>query len=177
MASRQARFTSSSLALVEVLSVNRPTVNQVRTPRSRIGHRVLLCVLFYSWVFSRHPGCSLALEEVLLHVHVLSVLSGCSHLVYGGSVYISSKTHPRPHRGRLSVDFDIVRYRISIELILNLDRISKKAAELISAGLCHLIISCNEDETIEYIEESIKWLKEINVDQPCPSKNHLFKAN
>ncbi len=29
----------------------------------------------------------------------------------------------------------------------------------------------------EYIEESIKWLKEINVDQPCPSKNHLFKAN
>jgi len=53
----------------------------------------------------------------------------------------------------------------------------KRSAELISAGLCHLIISCNEKETIEYIEESIKWLKEINVDQPCPSKNHLFKAN
>ncbi len=44
----------------------------------------------------------------------------------------------------------------------------KRAAELISAGLCHLIISCNDEETIEYIEESVKWLKEINVDQPCP---------
>ena len=53
----------------------------------------------------------------------------------------------------------------------------KRSAELISAGLCHLIISCNDNETIDYIEESIKWLKEINVDQPCPSKNHLFKAN
>ena len=53
----------------------------------------------------------------------------------------------------------------------------KRSAELISAGLCHLIISCNEKETIEYIEESVMWLKEINVDQPCPSKNHLFKAN
>ena len=30
----------------------------------------------------------------------------------------------------------------------------KRAAELISAGLCHLIISCNDKETIEYIEES-----------------------
>ena len=50
----------------------------------------------------------------------------------------------------------------------------KRAAELISAGLCHLIISCNDKETIE---ESVKWLKEINADQPCPSKNHLFKAN
>ena len=40
----------------------------------------------------------------------------------------------------------------------------KRSAELISAGLCHLIISCNEKETIRYIEESIKWLKEINVD-------------
>ena len=53
----------------------------------------------------------------------------------------------------------------------------KRSAELISSGLCQLIISCNEKETIEYLEESIKWLKEINVDQPCPSKNHLFKAN
>ncbi len=53
----------------------------------------------------------------------------------------------------------------------------KRSAELISAGLCHLIISCNEKETIDYLEESIKWLKEINQDQPCPSKNHLFKAN
>ncbi len=53
----------------------------------------------------------------------------------------------------------------------------KRAAELISAGLCQLIISSNDEETIEYIEESVKWLKGINVDQPCPSKNHLFKAN
>ena len=47
----------------------------------------------------------------------------------------------------------------------------KRSAELISAGLCHLIISCNEKETIEYIEESIKWLKEITVDKPCPRKS------
>ena len=53
----------------------------------------------------------------------------------------------------------------------------KRSAELISAGLCQLIISCNDKETIEYVEESIKWLKEINVNQPCPSKNHRFKAN
>ncbi len=53
----------------------------------------------------------------------------------------------------------------------------KRSAELISAGLCQLIISCNEKEAIDYLEESIKWLKGINVDQPCPSKNHLFKAN
>jgi hypothetical protein len=53
----------------------------------------------------------------------------------------------------------------------------KRSAELISAALCQLIISCNHKETVEYMEESIKWLKEINVDHPCPSKNHLFKAN
>tara|TARA_B100000886_G_scaffold266950_1_gene191237 strand:- start:136 stop:411 length:276 start_codon:yes stop_codon:yes gene_type:complete len=53
----------------------------------------------------------------------------------------------------------------------------KRSAELISAGLCQLIISSNDRETIEYLEESIKWLKEINVEQPCPRKNHLFEAN
>ena len=47
----------------------------------------------------------------------------------------------------------------------------KRSAELISAGLCQLIISCNEKEAINYLEESIKWLKEINVDKPCPSKD------
>ena len=46
----------------------------------------------------------------------------------------------------------------------------KRSAELISAGLCQLIISCNEKEAIDYMEESIKWLKEINVNKPCPSK-------
>ena len=50
----------------------------------------------------------------------------------------------------------------------------KRSAELISAGLCHLIISSNEKETIEYLEESLKWLKEINVDKPCPSKKSSF---
>ena len=50
----------------------------------------------------------------------------------------------------------------------------KRSAELLSAGLCQLIISCNENETIEYMEESIKWLKGINVNKPCPSKNSSF---
>ena len=50
----------------------------------------------------------------------------------------------------------------------------KRAAELISAGLCHLVISCNDNEAIDYIEESVKWLKEINIDQPCPSKKSPF---
>ncbi len=50
----------------------------------------------------------------------------------------------------------------------------KRSAELISAGLCQLIISNNEKYAIEYMEESIKWLKEINVDKPCPSRNSSF---
>ncbi len=50
----------------------------------------------------------------------------------------------------------------------------KRSAELISAGLCQLIISNNEKEAIDYMEESIKWLKEINVDNPCPSRNSSF---
>ena len=50
----------------------------------------------------------------------------------------------------------------------------KRSAELISAGLCQLIISCNENDTIQYMEESIKWLKGINVDKPCPSRNSSF---
>jgi len=44
----------------------------------------------------------------------------------------------------------------------------KRSAELISAGLCQLLISRNEKDAIEYMEESIKWLKGINVDKPCP---------
>ena len=50
----------------------------------------------------------------------------------------------------------------------------KRSAELMSAGLCQLIISNNEKEAIDYMEESIKWLKEINVDKPCPSRNSSF---
>ena len=41
-----------------------------------------------------------------------------------------------------------------------------RSAELISAALCQLLISENETDTIDYLEESIKWLKGINVDKP-----------
>jgi len=50
----------------------------------------------------------------------------------------------------------------------------KRSAELISAGLCQLIIANNEQYAIDYMEESIKWLKEINVDKPCPSRKSSF---
>lgn len=49
-----------------------------------------------------------------------------------------------------------------------------RSAELISAALCQLLISENEEDTIKYLEESIKWLKGINVDKPCPSKHSSF---
>ena len=49
-----------------------------------------------------------------------------------------------------------------------------RSAELISAALCQLLISENEEDTINYLEESIKWLKGINVDKPCPSKQSSF---
>ena len=49
-----------------------------------------------------------------------------------------------------------------------------RSAELISAALCQLLISENEIEAINYLEESIKWLKGINIDKPCPSKNSSF---
>ena len=47
---------------------------------------------------------------------------------------------------------------------------NKRAAELISSALCQLIIGNNEKDSIAYLEESIKWLKEINVDKPCPHR-------
>ena len=50
----------------------------------------------------------------------------------------------------------------------------KRSAELMSAGLCQLLISKNEEYAVKYMEESIKWLKEINVDKPCPSKKSSF---
>ena len=46
-----------------------------------------------------------------------------------------------------------------------------RSAELISAALCQLLISNNEKDAIIYLEESVKWLKGINIDKPCPSKN------
>ncbi len=49
-----------------------------------------------------------------------------------------------------------------------------RSAELISAALCQLLISENEEDTINYLEESIKWLKGINVDKPCPNKHSSF---
>ena len=51
-----------------------------------------------------------------------------------------------------------------------------RSAELISAALCQLLISCNEKDTINYLEESIKWLKGINVDKPCPSKKSPLQS-
>ena len=47
---------------------------------------------------------------------------------------------------------------------------NKRAAELISSALCQLIIGNNEKDSIAYLEESLKWLKGINVDTPCPHK-------
>ena len=49
-----------------------------------------------------------------------------------------------------------------------------RSSELISAALCQLLISGNEKDAINYLEESIKWLKGINVDKPCPSKKSSF---
>ena len=49
-----------------------------------------------------------------------------------------------------------------------------RSAELISAALCQLLISENKKDAINYLEESIKWLKGINVDKPCPSKDSSF---
>jgi len=45
-----------------------------------------------------------------------------------------------------------------------------RAAELISSALCQLIIGNNIKDSIAYLEESIKWLKGINVDTPCPDR-------
>ena len=45
-----------------------------------------------------------------------------------------------------------------------------RSAELISAALCQLLISENDKDAINYLEESLKWLKGINTDKPCPSK-------
>ena len=51
-----------------------------------------------------------------------------------------------------------------------------RSAELISAALCQLLISGNENDVISYLEESIKWLKEINVDKPCPRKHSSLQS-
>ena len=51
-----------------------------------------------------------------------------------------------------------------------------RSAELISAALCQLLISKNENDVINYLEESIKWLKGINRDKPCPNKHSSFQS-
>jgi len=51
-----------------------------------------------------------------------------------------------------------------------------RAAELISSALCQLIIGNNEKDAIAYLEESINWLKGINIDKPCPSKKSPLKS-
>ena len=77
-------------------------------------------------------------------------------------------------------DEDIVELAQTLNNKLKIDHIDwhklkgkkiNRSAELISAALCQLLISKNEKDAINYLEESIKWLKGINVDKPCPSKH------
>ena len=80
-------------------------------------------------------------------------------------------------------DEDIVELLQTLNNKLKIDHIDwhklkgkkiNRSAELISAALCQLLISKNEKDAINYLEESIKWLKGINVDKPCPSKHSSF---
>ena len=80
-------------------------------------------------------------------------------------------------------DEDIVELLQTLNSKLKIDHIDwhklkgkkiDRSAELISAALCQLLISKNEKDAINYLEESIKWLKGINVDKPCPSKHSSF---
>ncbi len=45
-----------------------------------------------------------------------------------------------------------------------------RAAELISSALCQLIVGNNEKDSIAYLEESLNWLKGLNIDKPCPDR-------
>ena len=80
-------------------------------------------------------------------------------------------------------DADIIQLAQKLNNKLKIDHLDwhnlkgkkiNRSAELISAALCQLLISQNEEDTINYLEESIKWLKGINVDKPCPSKHSSF---
>ena len=82
-----------------------------------------------------------------------------------------------------TMDKDIIQLAQKLNNKLKIDHLDwhklkgkklNRSAELISAALCQLLISENEEDTINYLEESIKWLKGINVDKPCPSKNSPF---
>ena len=80
-------------------------------------------------------------------------------------------------------DKDIIQLAQKLNDKLKIDHINwhklkgkkiNRSTELISAALCQLLISENETEAINYLEESIKWLKGINIDKPCPSKHSSF---
>jgi len=80
-------------------------------------------------------------------------------------------------------DEDIIQLAQELNNKLKIDHINwhklkgkkiNRSAELISAALCQLLVSENKQDTINYLEESIKWLKGINVDKPCPSKHSSF---
>ena len=82
-----------------------------------------------------------------------------------------------------NLDEDIIQLAQKLNNKLKIDHVDwhklkgkkiNRSAELISAALCQLLISENEEDTINYLEESIKWLKGINVDKPCPSKQSSF---
>ena len=81
------------------------------------------------------------------------------------------------------IDEDIILLAQKLNDKLKIDHIDwhklkgkkiNRSAELISAALCQLLISQNEKDAINYLEESIKWLKGINVNNPCPSKHSSF---
>ena len=80
-------------------------------------------------------------------------------------------------------DEDIIQLAQELNKKLKIDHLDwhklkgkklNRSAELISAALCQLLISENEEDTIKYLEESLKWLKGINVDKPCPSNHSSF---
>ena len=82
-------------------------------------------------------------------------------------------------------DEDIIELAQKLNNKLKIDHIDwhklkgkkiNRSAELISAALCQLLISKNEKDAINYLEESIKWLKGINIDKPCPSKHSSFES-
>ena len=77
------------------------------------------------------------------------------------------------------IDEDIIQLAQKLNNKLKIDHIDwhklkgkkiNRSAELISAALCQLLISGNEKDAINYLEESINWLKGINIDKPCPRK-------
>ena len=80
-------------------------------------------------------------------------------------------------------DADIIKLAPELNNKLKIDHINwhklkgkkiNRSTELISAALCQLLISENEKDAINYLEESLKWLKGINIDKPCPRNHSSF---